>query len=50
VFIVQTRAEVINVADHGIVPGKDVTMEINQLIEYLKGESTPKSIISDKHL
>lgn len=26
-------AEIINVADHGIVPGKDVTLEVSRLIE-----------------
>ena len=32
-------AKTINVADHGIVPGKDVTFEVNQLIASLKGEN-----------
>ena len=32
-----SSAAVINVADHGIVPGKDVTLEVNQLIVSLKG-------------
>jgi hypothetical protein len=31
-------AQVINVADHGIKPGKDVTLKVNQLIESLKGK------------
>ncbi|WP_136060187.1 alpha-1,3-galactosidase-related protein [Pontiella sulfatireligans] len=31
-------AEVINVADHGIVPGKDVSLEANRLIESLIGK------------
>lgn len=29
----------INVADHGIVPGKDVTFQVNRLIESVQGES-----------
>ncbi|WP_236624917.1 sulfatase-like hydrolase/transferase [Rhodopirellula sp. SWK7] len=32
-------ARTINVAEHGIVPGKDVTYEVNQLLESVKGES-----------
>ena len=31
------QAETINVADHGIVPGKDVTLAVNRLIESLRG-------------
>lgn len=31
-------AEVVNVADHGIVPGKDVTPEVNRLIASLEGQ------------
>jgi len=30
---------VVNVADHGIVPGKNVTLEVNRLIASLKGRS-----------
>lgn len=33
-----TNAAVVNVADHGIVPGRDVSYEVNQLIESLKGQ------------
>lgn len=33
-----TNAQSINVADYGIVPGKDVTMEVNALMESLKGK------------
>ncbi len=32
------HAQVINVGDHGIRPGKDVTLEVNQLLESLKGK------------
>ncbi len=32
------RAKTINVADHGVVPGKDVSREVNQLLEILKGK------------
>ena len=39
-FVTQvSKAEVVNVADHGIVPGKDVTLEVNRLIASLKGRS-----------
>ncbi|MBK1875327.1 right-handed parallel beta-helix repeat-containing protein [Pelagicoccus mobilis] len=31
-------ARTINVADHGIVPGKDVTLQVNQLINAVKDE------------
>lgn len=31
------RAEVVSVADHGIFPGKDVSAEVNRLIESLEG-------------
>jgi len=34
-----SNAEVVNVADHGIVPGKDVTLEVNRLIASIKGRS-----------
>jgi polygalacturonase len=34
----------INVADHGIVPGKDVTMKVNQLLESLKGQKNVKLV------
>ena len=34
-----SSAAVVNVADHGIVPGKDVTFQVNQLIASLKGQS-----------
>lgn len=37
-FLGVGKAEVINVADHGIQPGKDVTLEVNHLIESLKGK------------
>lgn len=33
-----TSAETINVADHGIVPGQDVTLAVNRLIQSLKGQ------------
>ena len=33
------EARKINVADHGIVPGKDVTHPLNRLIESVRGES-----------
>ncbi|CAA6693972.1 MULTISPECIES: right-handed parallel beta-helix repeat-containing protein [unclassified Lentimonas] len=33
------NAETINVADHGILPGQDVSLEVNQLIESVKGQS-----------
>ncbi|SDW30231.1 Right handed beta helix region [Lutibacter oricola] len=33
-----SNAQKINVADYGIEPGKDVTLEVNQLIESLKGK------------
>lgn len=29
--------DIINAADHGVVPGKDVTLEVNRLIESLEG-------------
>jgi hypothetical protein len=29
----------VNVAEHGVVPGKDVTLEVNRLIASLKGQS-----------
>lgn len=32
------NAQKINVADYGIKPGKDVTLEVNQLLESLKGK------------
>lgn len=32
-------AETINVADHGILPGKDVTLEVNQLTADIQGKS-----------
>lgn len=32
------KAGIVNVADHGILPGRDVSMEVNQLIESLKGQ------------
>ncbi|MGJ8724086.1 MAG: alpha-1,3-galactosidase-related protein [Roseibacillus sp.] len=32
-------AEIISVADHGIVPGKDATFAVNRLIESLDGDS-----------
>lgn len=34
-----TDGREINVADHGIVPGKDVTFEVNQLVESIRNES-----------
>lgn len=34
-----SAAEVVNVADHGVVPGKDVTLEVNRLIASLQGRS-----------
>ena len=34
----RSDAAVVNVADHGIVPGKDVALEVNQLIASLKGQ------------
>lgn len=37
-FAINTNAQKINVADYGIEPGKDVTLEVNQLIEFLKGK------------
>ena len=33
------QARTINVADHGIVPGKDVTYKLNELIESVKSEA-----------
>ncbi len=33
-----TWAGTVNVADYGIVPGKDVTMELNQLLDDLQGK------------
>lgn len=33
------HARVINVADHGIVPGKDVTLEVNELIRSVQDEA-----------
>lgn len=33
------RAETINVAGHGIVPGRDVSIEVNQLVESIKDRS-----------
>lgn len=35
----QDSARVINVADHGIVPGVDVTYKVKQLIKSIQGES-----------
>jgi hypothetical protein len=32
------QAHVVDVANFGIVPGKDVTFEVNQLVESLKDE------------
>lgn len=34
-----TEAREVNVADHGIVPGKDITFLLHRLIESVKGES-----------
>ncbi|WP_404309113.1 right-handed parallel beta-helix repeat-containing protein [Neorhodopirellula lusitana] len=36
-FASPLAAETINVADHGIVPGKDVTYEVNRLVESVRG-------------
>lgn len=33
------HAESINVADHGVVPGKDVTLAVKKLLESVKGKS-----------
>ena len=33
-----SSAQIVNVSDYGIVPGKDVTFEVNQLIQSLKGK------------
>jgi len=35
----QLHARTINVADHGIVPGKDVSLEVNLLIQSVKDEA-----------
>ncbi len=32
------NAQIINVADYGVVPGKDVSFEVNQLIKSLEGQ------------
>ena len=32
------KAETINVANHGIIPGKDITYKLNLLIEKLKDQ------------
>ena len=32
------KAEIINVKDHGIEPGRDVTIEVNRLVESIKGK------------
>ncbi|MDO6737018.1 right-handed parallel beta-helix repeat-containing protein [Wenyingzhuangia sp. 2_MG-2023] len=37
-FITQVKAQVVNVADYGIKPGKDVTFEVNKLLVSLKGK------------
>lgn len=37
-LMLQAKAQVINVADYGIKPGKDVTLEVNKLITSLKGK------------
>jgi len=34
-----SKAEVVNVADHDILPGKNVTLKVNRLIASLKGRS-----------
>jgi len=38
IAIIGHSQKTINVADHGIVPGKDVTLGVNQLIRSLKGQ------------
>ncbi|WP_010136718.1 alpha-1,3-galactosidase-related protein [Ochrovirga pacifica] len=38
-LFLQTKAQVINVADYGIQPGKDVTLEVNKLLQTLKGKT-----------
>lgn len=37
-LMLQAKAQVINVADYGIKPGKDVTLEVNKLIASLEGK------------
>ncbi|MDB4385675.1 hypothetical protein N9Z12_06480, partial [Opitutaceae bacterium] len=37
-FVATLSAKTINVADHGITPGKDVTMAVNALVESIKDE------------
>lgn len=37
--VLLVRAETINVADHGVVPEKDVSFEVNQLIASIKDKS-----------
>lgn len=38
-LIPSVNARVINVADHGIVPGKDVSFQLNNLLESVKNEA-----------
>ncbi|MCM2374342.1 sulfatase-like hydrolase/transferase [Aporhodopirellula aestuarii] len=38
-LVAPLEAKTINVADHGIVPGKDVTYAVNQLLESVKDEA-----------
>ncbi len=37
-FSIVLQAQIVNVADYNITPGKDVTLEVNELIESLKGK------------
>jgi len=37
-FCLVAKAQIINVADYNIIPGKDVTLEVNELIESLKNK------------
>ncbi|WP_343330711.1 right-handed parallel beta-helix repeat-containing protein [Polaribacter staleyi] len=36
--IIQISSQIVNVADHGIKPGKDVTLEVYQLLNSLEGK------------
>ena len=37
-IIIHVKAQVVNVADYGIKPGKDVTLEVNKLMKSLEGK------------